>query len=283
MALFRPLLAPFRTQLSVNLISPRICPACPISSFALTNLSRRHNRHTFRFASQQRPRQTPRYNRFNRAQKLYSLWYTSPGFRYGVGAAAGAGGIFYYVNLEQVPISGRRRFNVISPEYEIAMAKGQDTQVLQQYRGRVLPPSHPSSQMVNRVLERLISAAGLSLEGWEVRVIDDPEQKNAFVMPGGKVFVFTGILPICGGEDGLAAVLGHEISHTVAHHVGEKISSYFLLIPFALCLQLVFDSSGSFTQLLLDTLLTLPNSRKQEVSSRITDRYTELPISYLLT
>ncbi len=72
------------------------------------------------------------------------------------------------------------------------------------------------------MLERLLPFAfregkGLSEMTWEVHVIDSPEQ-NAFVVPGGKVFVFTGILPHCQNEDGIAAVLGHEIAHVVAHH-----------------------------------------------------------------
>lgn len=73
---------------------------------------------------------------------------------------------------------------------------------------------------MKRVLERLLPYAegeGLKDLNWEVTVIESPEQ-NAFVAPGGKVFVFTGILPLCRDEDGIAAVLGHEIAHVVAHH-----------------------------------------------------------------
>lgn len=62
-----------------------------------------------------------------------------------------------------------------------------------------------------------MQGAGLENVQWEINVIDSPEQ-NAFVVPGGKVFVFTGILPLCKDEDGIAAVLGHEIAHVVAHH-----------------------------------------------------------------
>ncbi len=118
--------------------------------------------------------------------------------------------------------------------------------------------------MVNRVLGRLIQAAGLEGQKWEVRVIDDPEEMNAFVLPGNKVFVFSGILPICAGEDGLAAVLGHEIAHNVAHHTGEKISQWFYLFPFALLLSFTFDISGQAAQTLLSLALEWPGSRKME-------------------
>ena len=94
------------------------------------------------------------------------------------------GGVFYYVNLERVPVSGRLRFNCVSEGYEEQAAEQQFQMVMQEFQGRVLSPNHPSSRLVNRVLERLIPASGLDGQKWEVRVIDDPEQKNAFVMPG---------------------------------------------------------------------------------------------------
>ena len=59
---------------------------------------------------------------------------------------------------------------------------------------------------------------------WEYRLIQDDKQVNAFALPGGKVAVYTGILPITRDENGLAAVLGHEIGHVIARHGGERVS-----------------------------------------------------------
>ena len=118
--------------------------------------------------------------------------------------------------------------------------------------------------MVNKVLQRLIPAAGLEGQNWEVKVINDPEQKNAFVLPGGKVFVFSGILPICAGEDGLAAVLGHEIAHNVARHNGERLSHQIYLLPITVLLAYVLDISGGLSQFVLDLVLNRPGSRKME-------------------
>jgi predicted Zn-dependent protease len=129
------------------------------------------------------------------------------------------GGIYVY-NLEEVPVSGRRRFNIISPSLEESLGKATVDQVKEQYQGQFLSDHDPRVRQVKQVLERLLPfAEGEGLRGmdWEVHVIDSPEQ-NAFVAPGGKVFVFTGILPLCKNEDGIAAVLGHEIAHVVAHH-----------------------------------------------------------------
>lgn len=117
-------------------------------------------------------------------------------------------------------MSGRRRFNIISPGLEERLGKSTVDQVKEQYEGKFLSDRDPRVRQVKQVLERLLPYAvgeGLHNLEWEVHVIDSPEQ-NAFVAPGGKVFVFTGILPLCKDEDGIAAVLGHEIAHVVAHH-----------------------------------------------------------------
>ena len=135
---------------------------------------------------------------------------------------------------------------------------------MQAYGREILQPSHPDSRMVTKVLQRLIPAAGLEGQKWEVRVIDDPDEQNAFVLPGGKVFVFSGILPICAGEDGVAAVLGHEIAHNVAHHTAEKVSKRWPINLSALLLTFQFDIPGQLAQSIVDLVLEKPNSRTME-------------------
>jgi hypothetical protein len=180
---------------------------------------------------QQRFGGRPQYQRFGSAaggvSGLFFRWAAKPTFYRDVGLiTAGAGGIYVF-NLEEVPVSGRRRFNIISPALEESMGKATADQVKQEYAGQFLPDNDRRVQMVRGVLMRLLPfAEGEGLKGmdWEVHVIDSPEQ-NAFVAPGGKVFVFTGILPLCQDEDGIAAVLGHEIAHVVAHHTAYVVDS----------------------------------------------------------
>lgn len=95
-----------------------------------------------------------------------------------------SGGAFYYANLERVPVSGRLRFNCVSVTYEEQQGKQALQQITQQFQGRVLPSYHPDSMLVNRVLKRLIPASGMEDLDWEVKVINAPEEKNAFVLPG---------------------------------------------------------------------------------------------------
>lgn len=98
---------------------------------------------------------------------------------------------------------------------------------------------------------------------WEVYVIDDKKTKNAFVLPGGKIFVFTGILPVSANDDGLATVLGHEIAHQVARHPAERMSSMKVLFALGFLLETLGLDVG-VSRLLLTFMLQLPNSRKNE-------------------
>jgi predicted Zn-dependent protease len=78
--------------------------------------------------------------------------------------------------------------------------------------------------MVQRVGRRISAVAPLPNAQWEFVVFDDPKTVNAFCLPGGKVGVYSGIMTIARDEDGLASVIGHEVSHAVARHGAERMS-----------------------------------------------------------
>jgi predicted Zn-dependent protease len=84
---------------------------------------------------------------------------------------------------------------------------------------------------VKRVAARIIEAAKQSKYAetaqhfeWEVSVIKDDKTMNAFALPGGKIAVYTGIFPVAKNEAGLAAILGHEVTHALARHGAERMS-----------------------------------------------------------
>lgn len=166
-------------------------------------------------------------------------------------------------NLEEVPVSHRRRFNIVGPAKEAEAGKMMYQQTMQQFGNQILPDSHPKSRMVQRVLNRLIPHSGLEGEQWEVHVINDP-MKNAFVIPGGKVFVFSGILDICQDDDGLAAVLGHEIAHNVAHHAAERMSKSNILLGVVMAGFLLIGVDPGIGNVLTEFAFTRPGSRSQE-------------------
>lgn len=186
-----------------------------------------------------------------------------PTFFLEVGSIGGVGGAIYIYNLEEVPVSGRKRFNIISPVLEEQIAEGRYKQMKQNHNGRILPESDNRVKQIRKVLDSLIPSSGMADKDWTVDVIDS-EETNAFVIPGRHVFVFTGILPVCQTEDGLATVLGHEIGHAVANHIAEGMTRSFVLLAAALCLELVAGLDGSISRLLLSLVFERPHSRMQE-------------------
>ncbi|KAG8918562.1 hypothetical protein FRC01_001793 [Tulasnella sp. 417] len=98
---------------------------------------------------------------------------------------------------------------------------------------------------------------------WEVYVIKDDKTPNAFVTGGGKIFVFTGIVPVAGNDDGLATVIGHEIAHQVQRHSAEKLSGAKVFGALVILLEILGLDVG-ISRLGLTLLMSLPNSRAME-------------------
>src|SRR5687767_5083410 len=124
---------------------------------------------------------------------------------------------------------------------------------------------------VTRVGQRIAQATGRTDYQWEFKVIED-KQVNAFCLPGGKVAVYTGILPIARDDAGLAAVLGHEVAHAVARHGGERVSQALLVQTGLAATQVALSRGDPRTVQMVAALLgagatvglILPWSRAQE-------------------
>lgn len=96
--------------------------------------------------------------------------------------------------------------------------------------------SGPQYEMVQRLGKRIAASARQYYPDspakdfrWEFVLIDDPKTVNAWALPGGKCAVYTGLLPVTQDEDSLAAVVGHEVSHAIARHGGERMSQSIAL------------------------------------------------------
>jgi len=131
--------------------------------------------------------------------------------------------IFQYFGAEKVknPETGRSVRVAMSAEQEQALGLQSYREVLSESE---IVTSGPEREQVERVARRLAAAVGNAGEGfdWQVAVIRSP-QKNAFCLPGGKIAVYTGILPIAQDDAGLAAVMGHEMSHAIARHGSQRL------------------------------------------------------------
>ncbi|GAA5856215.1 hypothetical protein JCM8547_000824 [Rhodosporidiobolus lusitaniae] len=184
---------------------------------------------------------------------------------------AGGGATYVILHLEQVPETGRWRFIDVSREMERSMGDDGFKEILQEYRGKVLPDWSPEARHVQAVVKRIVRANGLeeSLgqgKGFVTHVVKEDQTKNAFVLPNGHIFVFTGILDVAKDADGLAVVLGHEIAHQVARHSAERMSGMKIFYGLALLLSSLGIDFG-ISQLFLNYTLTLPNSRKNETEA----------------
>lgn len=186
--------------------------------------------------------------------------------------ALGGAGLYYVCHLEQVPATGRWRFIDMTAEEEQRMGEQAFQSILQQYRAQILPPYAAAVQQVQRVARRIIRACDkLDMQrsqdaqrtNWTVHVIQDMSQKNAFVLPGGHIFVFTGILPTCQSDAGLATVMSHEIAHQIARHSAEKVAGSKVLFAVAFVLDMMGWDIG-LSRILLNLVMSLPNSRKIE-------------------
>jgi predicted Zn-dependent protease len=127
-----------------------------------------------------------------------------------------------------VPHTGRRQLNMVSDQQLDALALKAFNEVMTKEQECKDPRIN---EMVRRVSDRINKAAeAVDKPGfkWDVRVIDK-DVPNAFCLPGGKIVVFTGIIPYVKNEAGLAAVIGHEVAHAVARHGGERMSQQLAL------------------------------------------------------
>lgn len=157
------------------------------------------------------------------------------------------------------PVTGRSSLNLFSTAEDVQLG-------LQAY-GEVLAEAKVISSgrehdMVARAMQRLVAVADDSGYAWEVSLLDDAKTVNAFALPGGKMAVYSGILPVCASEAGLAVVMGHEIGHVVARHGTERMSTAF---GSTLVLSLLdLGDYGGLAEMLLDLTLHRPFGRTQE-------------------
>ena len=133
--------------------------------------------------------------------------------------AAGAAG------CQTVPFTGRSQLMLLPEGAELSMGLTAYQEVLSKSRVSTDPALN---EQVTRVGRRIAEATGRSDYQWEFKVLED-KQANAFCLPGGKVAVYTGILPFTRDDPGLATVLGHEVAHAVARHGGERVSQTLLV------------------------------------------------------
>jgi predicted Zn-dependent protease len=165
--------------------------------------------------------------------------------------------IFAFVALScsSVPITGRSQLSLVSDSEMMSMSYQEYDKFL---KSNKLSTDKQATEMVRRVGGRIEKAVetyfaqkdmSKQLDGykWEFNLVESKEI-NAWCMPGGKVVVYTGILPVTKTEAGLAVVMGHEIAHAVARHGAERMSQEMLAQLGAVALDAALASKSAETK-----------------------------------
>src|SRR5438045_491371 len=143
--------------------------------------------------------------------------------------------LIFLVACAKVPITQRKQMNLLPESQLVSMSLTQYHDFLQQHPAVV---SGTNADMVKRVGAKIQAAVTqyMNQNGyadriagykWEFNLVSGPEV-NAWCMPGGKVVVYSGLLPVTQDESSLAIVMGHEIAHAVARHGNERMSQMLI-------------------------------------------------------
>jgi len=162
----------------------------------------------------------------------------------------------FLLGCAEVPVTHRKGLHLVPESELLALSFQQYGEVIKKSK---LSTDQKKIQMVRRVGERIARSSGaflresgrgdqISSYKWEFNVIEDDKVVNAWCMPGGKVAVYTGILPYTRDETGLAVVLGHEVAHAIADHGNERMSQALLANMGGMALSVALASKPSQTR-----------------------------------
>lgn len=186
----------------------------------------------------------------------------------------------YIVGCAEVPITHRKSLHLVPGSELLRMSFQQYSEVLKKSK---LSTDQQKVQMVRNVgfkiakaAEAFLAETGQSAQiknyKWEFNLIEDDKTVNAWVMPGGKAAVYTGILPYTQNETGLAVVLGHEVGHALADHGNERMSDALMAQMGGMALSVALSNQSQQTKQLFMTVygagatvgFLLPYSRLHE-------------------
>ncbi len=134
---------------------------------------------------------------------------------------------YYFSNQQSVPYTDRKQLVDMDRDQEMALGLQSYQEIL---RDSNVIRSGETYELIRHIGARLAAAASTDDPGfdWDFNLIDS-DQANAFCLPGGKVAVYSGILPIAENRDGLAVIMGHEIAHAIARHGAERMAHQKLM------------------------------------------------------
>ncbi len=130
----------------------------------------------------------------------------------------------YFGSKEYNPVTGENQYISLTPRQEIALGMRSAPEMIRQYGG--LYPGQKHQDYIAKVGDKLVRGSSAKETPWqfEFHLLNDPKTVNAFALPGGQVFITTGLYSRFTTQGQLAAVLGHEITHVIARHSAQHIA-----------------------------------------------------------
>lgn len=191
--------------------------------------------------------------------------------------------VMVFQSCSTVPLTGRKQLSLVPESEMVSMGLTNYADFL---KSNPLSADKAKTSMVNKVGTDISAAVvkyftdnGLQsrLDGykWEFNLIKNDSTPNAWCMPGGKVVVYTGILPYTLDQNGLAVVVSHEIAHAVARHGNERMSQQLLIQMGGIALNEAIRQKPEETKVIFNTAygigsqvgLMLPYSREHELEA----------------
>jgi predicted Zn-dependent protease len=160
-----------------------------------------------------------------------------------------------WVSCSTVPVSGRKQLNLVPDSTMFPMSFQQYDEFMKSHQlstnKEMTAEVKRVGNRIQRAVEQYFAENNMSHElrgyAWEFNLVKSPEV-NAWCLPGGKVVVYEGILPIARNEAGLAVVMGHEIAHAVANHGNERMSQQLAVQMGGMTLSAAMASQPAATQ-----------------------------------
>ncbi|XP_056133419.1 metalloendopeptidase OMA1, mitochondrial [Lampris incognitus] len=188
--------------------------------------------------------------------------------------------LFLLTHLDESPVTGRTRLLVFSRENYMELAALTAEGYMEEFAELLVPEHDPRHQVVERVVQHLAQKnkdiPELSSVAWSVHVVQNPTV-NAFVLPNGKVFMFTGMLDAVADVHQLTFILGHEMAHALLGHSAEQaslshvvdfLSLILLTAIWAICPRDSLAVLGQWIQgKLVQLMFSRPYSRKLEAEA----------------
>ena len=166
-----------------------------------------------------------------------TFFYTTSRRSFIWGLSCTCGSTLLFPSCTEVEISGRKQLNILSDDF--LYSKAFPAYEKFKLKTKLITGTAEYKNIVN-IGYNIRDAIGVYYDKkgeqnptnnfqWEFVLVDDDQTKNAWCMPGGKIAVYSGILPIAKNNDGLASIMGHEIAHAVARHSAERASRAILM------------------------------------------------------